>query len=114
MELFPSVVSRAKTVQVIQADPSGQANGSLQLVGISNSQMMTNLINKMRHKFISCIRKLNFFYILGCSINTKHWVLVTLCRCMPNYKFFLLWCQLEKHILYVIVNKMRRRDVGQL
>lgn len=36
MELFPSIVSRAKTVQVIQADPSGQANGSLQLVGISN------------------------------------------------------------------------------
>lgn len=32
MELFPSIVSKAKTVQVISADPSGQANGSLQLV----------------------------------------------------------------------------------
>ncbi|TQD85229.1 hypothetical protein C1H46_029211 [Malus baccata] len=32
MELFPSIVSRAKTVQVISADPSGQANGSLQLM----------------------------------------------------------------------------------
>ncbi|XP_004300207.1 PREDICTED: homeobox-leucine zipper protein HDG5 [Fragaria vesca subsp. vesca] len=32
MELFPSIVSKAKTVQVISADPSGQANGSLQLM----------------------------------------------------------------------------------
>ncbi|XP_062025431.1 homeobox-leucine zipper protein HDG5-like [Rosa rugosa] len=31
-ELFPSIVSKAKTVQVISADPSGQANGSLQLM----------------------------------------------------------------------------------
>ncbi|XP_050377975.1 homeobox-leucine zipper protein HDG5 [Argentina anserina] len=32
MELFPSIVSKAKIVQVISADPSGHANGSLQLM----------------------------------------------------------------------------------
>ncbi|KAH7514954.1 hypothetical protein FEM48_Zijuj11G0145100 [Ziziphus jujuba var. spinosa] len=32
MDLFPSIVCRAKTVQVISSDASGQANGSLQLM----------------------------------------------------------------------------------
>lgn len=34
MELFPSIVSRAKTIQVISSGDSGQATGSLQLVYI--------------------------------------------------------------------------------
>lgn len=32
MDLFPSIVSRAKTLQVISSDASGQASGSLQLM----------------------------------------------------------------------------------
>ena len=34
MEMFPTIVSRAKTLQVVSSDASGQANGSLQLVGL--------------------------------------------------------------------------------
>lgn len=34
MELFPTIVSRAKTVQVISSGVAGHASGSLQLVMI--------------------------------------------------------------------------------
>ena len=34
MELFPSIISRAKTLQVITSGVNGNANGSLHLVRI--------------------------------------------------------------------------------
>ncbi|BFG30941.1 hypothetical protein CerSpe_172150 [Prunus speciosa] len=51
MDLFPSVVSRAKTVQVIQADPSGQANGSLQLM-YAELQVLSPLVPTREAHFV--------------------------------------------------------------
>jgi hypothetical protein len=34
MELFPTIVARARTVQIIASGASGHASGTLQLVGV--------------------------------------------------------------------------------
>lgn len=48
MELFPSIISRAKTLQVVHSEASGHASGSLHLVRFSS------------HKKL-CIQKQNIY-----------------------------------------------------
>jgi len=47
MELFPTIVSRAKTVQIISSGASGHASGTLQLVSVTllaNIELLRHII----------------------------------------------------------------------
>lgn len=86
MELFPTIVSRAKTIEVISSGGMGSQSGTLQLV----------IFSLKFGTFLVC-----FFY----SHIGFDYVCVLHARCMKNCKCLQHWYQLGNSIFCVCVNR---------
>lgn len=92
--MFPCMIARTATTDVISSGMGGTRNGALQLVEFYNSIINEHLINYFLLIILvyKKIKKKTFFF--------PFW------RCMPSFKYYHLWSPYVKLISSAFVSNM--------